>query len=121
MSFKNDVLERSGLDFGGPGARFWTLRGQFFRYFRMVSQVELLLLLSGVYSFPLASMSYIYIADQRSTLSHLLKYIFQSKKKITIVVTFRLNVFIRIITKFTVGDLYKIYKIQNKRHTFLKQ
>ena len=32
---KNKVLEGSGLDFGGPRSRFWKLRGQFFRDFRM--------------------------------------------------------------------------------------
>ena len=31
MFFKNGVLEGSGLDFGGPGARFWKVLGQFFR------------------------------------------------------------------------------------------
>ena len=31
MSFKNGVLEASGLDFGGPRARFWRVLGPFFR------------------------------------------------------------------------------------------
>ena len=31
MSFKNGVLEGSGLDFGGPRARFWRVLGPFFR------------------------------------------------------------------------------------------
>ena len=31
MFFKNGVLEGSGLDFGGPGARFWRVLGPFFR------------------------------------------------------------------------------------------
>ena len=35
MSCKNGVLEGSRLDFGGPGARFWRLRAQFFQNFRM--------------------------------------------------------------------------------------
>ena len=32
-SFKNSVLEASGLDFGGPGAQFWRVLGQYFRDF----------------------------------------------------------------------------------------
>ena len=31
MSFKNGVLEGSGFDFGSPRARFWRVRGPFFR------------------------------------------------------------------------------------------
>ena len=31
MSFKNGVLEASGLEFGGPGPRFWRVRASFFR------------------------------------------------------------------------------------------
>ena len=34
MSFKNGVLEGSGLDFGDPEARFWRVRGSFFRDFK---------------------------------------------------------------------------------------
>ena len=34
MSFKNGVLEGSGLDFGGPGPRFWRVLGTIFRNFR---------------------------------------------------------------------------------------
>ena len=30
-SFKNGVLQASGLDFGGPKARFWRVLGQFLR------------------------------------------------------------------------------------------
>ena len=33
MSFKSAVLEGSGLVFGGPGARFWTVWGCFFGNF----------------------------------------------------------------------------------------
>ena len=40
MSFKNGLLEGSGLDFGGPGARFWRVRERFFRYFRILSERE---------------------------------------------------------------------------------
>ena len=32
MSFKNGVLEASGLDFGGPEARFRRVLGPFFRH-----------------------------------------------------------------------------------------
>ncbi len=31
MSFKNGVLEASGLNFGGPENRFWRVLGPFFR------------------------------------------------------------------------------------------
>ena len=33
MSFKNNVLEGSGLDFGGPRARFWRVWRRFFKIF----------------------------------------------------------------------------------------
>ena len=33
MSFKNNVLEGSGLDFGGPRARYWRVWGLFFETF----------------------------------------------------------------------------------------
>ena len=33
MSFKNDGLEGSGLDFGGPRARYWRVWGLFFETF----------------------------------------------------------------------------------------
>ena len=35
--FKDNVLEGSGLDFGGPGARFRRVLGQFFRDFALLS------------------------------------------------------------------------------------
>ena len=35
VSLKNGALEGSGLDFGGPGARFWRSEAQFFHDFRM--------------------------------------------------------------------------------------
>ena len=36
MSLKNGVLEGCLFDFGSPGGRFWRLRAQFFRDFRML-------------------------------------------------------------------------------------
>ena len=36
MSLKNGVLEGCLFDFGSPGGRFWRLKAQFFRDFRML-------------------------------------------------------------------------------------
>ena len=36
--FKNCVLEGSGLDFGGPGPRFWRVLGRIFRDFGLLGK-----------------------------------------------------------------------------------
>ena len=38
MSFKNGVLEGSGLDFGGSGPRFWRVLGRIFRDFGLLGK-----------------------------------------------------------------------------------
>ena len=38
MSFKNDVLEGSGLDFGSPGPRFRRVLGRIFRDFGLLGR-----------------------------------------------------------------------------------
>ena len=38
MSFKSGVLEGSGLDFAGPGPRFWRVLGRIFRDFGLLDR-----------------------------------------------------------------------------------